>query len=112
MKRATLAVLLAASVALSRPALAQKDAAYQPASSLVPENIPPIPTALVEKAAPYTESRSATFVDWTPGERSVLISTRFGATAQIHKVGHPMGARTQLTFFPDRVARALYPPND
>src|SRR5215472_13466440 len=112
MKRATLAVLFAVSVALVQPIEAQKDAVYQPASSLVPEHIPPIPMALVEKAAPYSESRSAIFADWTPGERSVLISTRFGATAQIHKVAQPMGARTQLTFFPDRVSRALYPPKD
>lgn len=112
MKRAILAVLLAASIALVRPLEAQKDAAYQPAASLVSEHIPPIPMALVEKASRYTESRAATFMDWTPGERSVLISTRFGATAQVHKVGHPMGARAQLTFFPDRVSRALYPPKD
>lgn len=112
MKRATLAVLLAASMVPLCRVEAQKDAAYQPASNLVPEQIPSIPMALVEKAAPYSESRSAIFEDWTPGEHSLLISTRFGATAQIHKVEHPMGARTQLTFFPYRVSRALYPPKD
>jgi dipeptidyl aminopeptidase/acylaminoacyl peptidase len=112
MKPATLALLLVASLVLVRPLTAQIDAAYQPASSLVLEHIPPVPMALVEKAAPYSESRSAIFEDWTPGDRSVLISTRFGATAQIHKVAQPMGARTQLTFFPDRVSRALYPPKD
>jgi dipeptidyl aminopeptidase/acylaminoacyl peptidase len=108
-------ILSAALVAISAfpgSAPAQNDAAYQPAASLVSEHIPPIAMALVEKAAPYTESRSASLMDWTPGRRSLLISTRFGATAQVHHVLHPMGARTQLTFFPDRVAAAIYPPHD
>jgi dipeptidyl aminopeptidase/acylaminoacyl peptidase len=103
---------LGALAAFSAMAPAQDQAAYQPASSLVSEHIPAIPMALVEKAEPYTESRAASFLDWTPGERSLLISTRFGATAQVHRVQHPMGARTQLTFFPDRVAAAIYPPRD
>lgn len=91
---------------------AQQPAGYQPASTLVLEHIPPIPMALVEKAAPYTESRSAALFDWVPGQRSMLIGTRFGTTPQVHQVSQPMGARTQLTFFPDRVAGAKYPPHD
>ena len=94
------------------PAAAQDEAAYQPAASLVSEHIPAIPLSIVEKAEPYTESRSAALLAWTPGSRSILISTRFGSTAQLHRVLQPMGARTQLTFFPDRVAEAIYPPHD
>ena len=33
----------------------------------------------------------------------MLIATRFGNTNQVHVVKAPGGARTQLTFFPDRV---------
>jgi dipeptidyl aminopeptidase/acylaminoacyl peptidase len=110
--RFLLAAALAAIAALPSSAPAQNDAPYQPAASLVPENIPPISMALVEKAEPYAESRAASLMDWAPGKRSLLISTRFGSTAQVHQVSQPMGARTQLTFFPDRVAAAIYPPHD
>lgn len=77
---------------------------FQPAASLVSESIPPIAQAVADKADPYTESCSAAFLGLTPRKRSLLISTRFGSTAQVHRLAKPMGARTQLTFFRDRVA--------
>ena len=40
----------------------------------------------------------------------MLIETRFGDTSQVHQVKFPGGARTQLTFFPDRIAGAAYQP--
>jgi dipeptidyl aminopeptidase/acylaminoacyl peptidase len=117
--RLLLAVSLSAVAVAAAPLAAAQNAsetpgksAFQPAASLVSEHIPPIPQAIADKADPYTESRSSAFLDWTPGKRSLLISTRFGATAQVHRVAMPMGARTQLTFFPDRVAAAKYPPHD
>jgi dipeptidyl aminopeptidase/acylaminoacyl peptidase len=106
------AAVLAALAVTPLVASAQDKAVYQPASSLVLEHIPPIPMTVVEKADPYTESRSAFLFDWATGQRAVLMSTRFAATAQVHQVLKPMGARTQLTFFPDRVAGALNPPHD
>jgi len=42
----------------------------------------------------------------------MLISTRFASTPQVHELLMPMGARTQLTFFADRVAGARFPPHD
>jgi dipeptidyl aminopeptidase/acylaminoacyl peptidase len=112
MKRSLVVAVLVASSVCSGMLWAQSEGIYQPASSLVPEHIPAIARKLVEKAEPYTESRSAGLLDWTPGVRSLLISTRFGDTAQVHQVLQPMGARTQLTFFPDRVSAAVYPPKD
>jgi len=106
-----LAAAVLTSVAILSAA-GQNDAVYQLAASLVSEHIPAIGMALVEKAEPYTESRSATLLDWAPNAHSLLVSTRFGSTAQVHRVLEPMGARTQLTFFPDRVANAIYPPHD
>src|SRR5579863_257748 len=110
MKRLLL-VLSFLCAALPIAASAQSDAAYQPASSLVLEHIPSIPVSIAEKAEPYTESRAASLLDWSPAQRSLLISTRFASTPQVHQVLHPMGARTQLTFFPDRVSAAIYPPH-
>src|SRR6185436_1914934 len=43
--------------------------------------------------------------------RELMISTRFADTAQLHRVAFPGGDRTQLTFFPDRVGQAHYPPD-
>ena len=41
----------------------------------------------------------------------MLIGTRFADTVQVHEVKMPGGARTQLTFFPDRVSGAVYHPH-
>jgi dipeptidyl aminopeptidase/acylaminoacyl peptidase len=38
------------------------------------------------------------------------ILTRFADTGQVHVVKFPAGARTQLTFFPDRVGNTIYEP--
>jgi len=112
MRRTLFPVLASLAIAVPTASVAQGGAVYEPAASLVSEHIPAIPMSLVEKAEPYTESRSATLLDWKPGTRSMLVSTRFGATAQVHEVGMPMGARTQLTFYADRVGSARFPPHD
>jgi protease II len=81
-----------------------------PNENLVAEGIPKIPAAIAEAVRPYAESRSAGFSSWHPTRREMLIGTRFADTAQIHMVRMPGGARRQLTFFPDRVAGARFPP--
>lgn len=75
-----------------------------PADNLIVEGIPPIPEELVNKLNPYQNIRTAGFADWHPRERTVLISTRFAETSQLHLVEQPGGARRQLTFFRDRVS--------
>ncbi len=81
-----------------------------PADNLVVEGIPPIGRTLVERVQRYTEFRAAGFADWHPRSRQMLISTRFADVPQVHRVLVPGGARTQLTFFPDRVGGATYEP--
>jgi dipeptidyl aminopeptidase/acylaminoacyl peptidase len=99
---------------LALPLLAAEEAKAPPVlplpASLQAEGVPAIPRALVEEVGRYTESRAASFVDWHPVERQILISTRFANTSQIHRVDHPGGARTQLTFFPEPVGGASYEP--
>ncbi|MFN7146466.1 MAG: hypothetical protein ACK4YP_22015, partial [Myxococcota bacterium] len=51
--------------------------------------------ALVE---PYLQVRSATVTSLSDDGRTMLVSTRFGDTSQVHRVDMPGGARTQLTF--------------
>ena len=81
-----------------------------PADNLVIDGIPPIPGELPEQVGRYTESRAATVQDWHPTRAEMLITTRFGDTNQLHQVTQPGGARTQLTFFPDRVDGGSYEP--
>lgn len=81
-----------------------------PADNLVVDGVPPIPGELPEQVGRYTESRSASMQDWHPTRAEMLITTRFGDTPQLHQVTQPGGARTQLTFFPDRVEAASFEP--
>jgi len=82
----------------------------RPGDNLVLENIPAIPASIVEQASPYGEVRAAAIADWDRSRVEMLITTRFADVAQVHLVKMPGGARTQLTFFPDRVAGAHYGP--
>jgi dipeptidyl aminopeptidase/acylaminoacyl peptidase len=80
-----------------------------PPDSLTTDGIPQIPAGVAEKAARYADFRSASFSSWHPQKREMLISTRFGDTAQVHEVRFPGAARRQLTFFSDRVRQAAWP---
>lgn len=81
-----------------------------PGENLVVEGIPNIPVAMAEEIDRYTEFRSASFSNWHPTRREMLIGTRFAETNQIHLVRFPGSARTQLTFFKDSVSGASYQP--
>jgi dipeptidyl aminopeptidase/acylaminoacyl peptidase len=81
-----------------------------PNENLVAENIPPIPKSIADAVGRYTEFRSASMQSWHPTRREMLIRTRFADTSQIHLVRTPLGMRKQLTFFPDSVAGAWFPP--
>ena len=81
-----------------------------PNENLVVEGIPKIPAALADTVGRYSEFRAAFFASWHPTKRELLIQTRFADTVQVHQVKLPGGARTQLTFFPDRVGGATYQP--
>jgi len=111
MKRSlsSLPLRVLAVILLTTLAVAQSDEVV-PNENLVVEGIPKIPGALAESVGRYSEFRTAGFASWHPTKREMLIVTRFADTAQVHQVKFPGGARTQLTFFPDRVAGAAYEP--
>ena len=98
-----------AMIAMPGPALAE-DAAPKPAA-LVADQIPAVPLAMVERTRPYMEYRTASFVDWDPKTRAMLVSTRFADTSQLHRVASPMGQREQLTFASEPVYSAQYAPD-
>jgi dipeptidyl aminopeptidase/acylaminoacyl peptidase len=68
----------------------------------VSENVPAIPVELRERLNQYQNTRGANFAGWLK-DGSILISTRFAETAQVHRVRAPMGMREQLTFYPEPV---------
>ena len=88
-----------------------QEATVKPNDALILENIPPIPAGVAERADRYTQFRSAVMRSWHPQKREILIGTRFADTVQLHQVAMPGGARTQLTFFSDRVGEASYHPH-
>ncbi|MBF2064543.1 MAG: S9 family peptidase [Calothrix sp. C42_A2020_038] len=81
-----------------------------PGDNLVVEGIPPIPVSIAQTVERYTNFRAATLASWHPQRREMLISTRFADTPQVHLVKSPLGARKQLTFFPERVGGGSFQP--
>ena len=81
-----------------------------PGGNLILDGVPPVPAEIVEQVGRYGEARSATFADWHPTRPEMLVLTRFGDTPQVHLVKMPGGARSQLTFFPDKVEAAAFEP--
>ncbi len=95
---------------LALPASAADESFVAPPEAIVVEGVPKIPTSLAEQMAPYTEFRSASFTSWHPRRHEMIIATRFGNVTQAHVVRLPGGARTQLTFYPDRVPGGRFDP--
>jgi dipeptidyl aminopeptidase/acylaminoacyl peptidase len=112
-KRIFLALLLSITFgsASAQNTIANPAPGITPGDNLVVENLPPIPTSIAERANRYGETRSAALFAWHPTKREMLIGTRFGDVPQVHWVKQPGGARQQMTFFPDRVSGAMFPPN-
>ncbi|BCW89231.1 Tol-Pal system protein TolB [Alphaproteobacteria bacterium SO-S41] len=103
----------AAAAATTEAGAAPEAAAADPLArhtvgNLVIEGIPEIPAAVNETLLKYQNARSAGFSGWTP-TGGMLIATRFGETAQVHRVDMPMGMRRQLTFYAEPVGGGSYP---
>ncbi|UPT63682.1 MAG: hypothetical protein M0D54_03815 [Hyphomonadaceae bacterium JAD_PAG50586_4] len=107
----TILFSIAAVAAFVVPAAAQTAPQREMRGALQVENVPETPADVSERLRQYVNTRAAGFADWTP-EGGVLILTRFDDTAQLHRVDQPMGARTQLTFFEERVTGASVRPGD
>jgi dipeptidyl aminopeptidase/acylaminoacyl peptidase len=107
--------LLLAFTALTLPAAALLAQAAVPVApkpaALIADGIPAVPQALVDASRPYMEFRTASFLDWNPVDRSMLISTRFGNVAQLHSVAGPGMDRHQISFEAEPLSGA-YAPND
>jgi len=83
--------------------------ARRESGQLVFENIPEGTAEIREGIRRYQNARSAQFQSWLD-DGSMLITTRFGQTAQLHHVAAPGADRTQLTFFDEPIAFAAAVP--
>ncbi len=81
------------------------------AGNLVLENVPEIPQELQDRLLQYQNVRNAYFCDWDTKNNSIMISTRFGETNNLHLVSSPMGMRKQITFFNEPVWDATFCPD-
>ena len=55
--------------------------------NLVLEDVPPVPDEIADRTYRYQQARSAVLAGWLGrAEDGLLISTRFGDTAQVHRV--------------------------
>src|SRR6266850_958202 len=82
-----------------------QDELKRPAAIKV-QDVPPVPREVYDRLMQYQNVRAAQFRRWTPDGRSVLITTRFGSTSQLHLVHAAGGRREQVTFFDDAVGEA------
>ncbi len=105
---------IAAAFAALSTALALVSAAHAefltPASNLVIEGIPSIPSDLAKKVAAYTEFKASAVVAWHPKDGSVLIRSRLGNVAQLQLVKSPGAKPEPLTDFPDAVTGGTFQP--
>jgi dipeptidyl aminopeptidase/acylaminoacyl peptidase len=79
---------------------------------LIADGIPAVPLELAQRTRPYMEYRTASFSGWNARDRSMLITTRFGDTNQLHRVAAPMGDRQQLSFEAEPVNGRWSPTGD
>ncbi len=85
--------------------LAQAPVETRQVGSATLQNVPAIPADVRASVQRFQNYREAVFQDWLP-DGSVMVTTRFGATSQVHRVAAPGAARTQLTFFDEPIAEA------
>ncbi len=128
MKILSLALALLASQAQA-PAVPAAPAPTAPAAAPAPTSIPgmspvpgrpnllqvglaPVPDRLWQRAEQLLEARSARLLDVSADGESILISTRFGQSMQLHVVTGALGARTQVTFGREPVTSGAFQPGD
>ncbi len=77
---------------------------------VVLDGVPEGDTTTRDHVRRYINTRSAWIEAISPDGRRMLVTTRFGETAQVHEVTGPLAYRRQLTFLDEPVAVAKYIP--
>ncbi|HET9976215.1 MAG TPA: prolyl oligopeptidase family serine peptidase [Burkholderiaceae bacterium] len=89
-------------------------AVLAPNANLLAQGIPPVPMALVERVARYTDFRGHGFVEWHPVREEMLVAHRKAGDnkAQIYRLAQPMGALEQITDGDEPVTNATWEPRE
>lgn len=98
-----------ATLAIAATPLAAQEVSERTIGTATLQNVPEIPADVDAAVQRFQNYRSATLEDWL-NDGSILITTRFGGTDQVHRITEPMGARTQLSFFAEPVQSATAIP--
>ncbi|MDO8756516.1 MAG: S9 family peptidase, partial [Elusimicrobiota bacterium] len=102
--------LMAGPAVLSRAAEPIAPVERKTKGNIVTEAVPDIPTDIAERMLQYQNTRAADLKSFSPDGDGLLMTTRFGETAQVHWLKAPGGARRQLTFFKEPVSDASLSP--
>jgi dipeptidyl aminopeptidase/acylaminoacyl peptidase len=86
----------------------QSDDPFRP-TAIKASHVPVVPREMIQKLNAYQNMRSAEFSGWSPSGKGILIRTRFGNAAQLHRVYVPGGRREQITFFEEPVNGRFVP---
>ena len=112
----TVVALPAFAQQLPAPAPAATPAAeiVTPNANLHIEGIPPIPKALADTVARYSDFRGHRFVTWHPKKSEMLVSHRLAgaSTNQLFRVRSAMGDLVPVTRHPDPITGATFEPSD
>jgi Tol biopolymer transport system component len=111
MKTNTFLAVCIVLIACCQAALADISRSEANNGNLVMEDIPGIPQSVVSDLNRYQNVRYGSFQAWTEDGEGIFVTTRFGNVSQIHHVGHPGGARTQITFFDEPAGSVSRQPN-
>ena len=79
--------------------------------TVVLHGTPPVPQALKRRLGQYLDVRYADLADLSADGTSLLVTTRFARTSQLHLVSQPLGTRRQLTFAEEPVQAASFVPD-
>src|SRR5436190_17622954 len=101
--------LAVASLLLSTALPAQAPVQTRQVGTATLQNVPEIPAEVKTGVQRYQNYREAVFQDWL-ADGSILITTRFGATSQVHRVPAPGADRRQISFFDEPVGNATTIP--
>lgn len=80
--------------------------------NLVLDGTPEIPASLRDRLRQYTNTRSASLAGLAADGQSMLVSTRFAETTQLHMVDAPLGTRSQITFEDEPIRGAALVTNE
>lgn len=79
--------------------------------TLIYDGIPVEEVAAASSLTRWLDARSASFVDWL-ADGTLVVATRFGNTAQLHRLRAPLAMREQFTFDAEPVSNAVSHPWD